>query len=124
MTAGTSPGAVPGRIPGPGRASGLEKLQGPGNIPADPFLTAFCCGIVLIAVIILFYIFIRFFLRKPPKAKVELVKPGTVERMPGPKVDAPPVKRRRKPPAPAVRSKTPPGPKWPPDSGDGPEQGS
>jgi len=94
------------------------------DIPADPFLTAFCCGIVLIAVVILFYIFIRFFLRKPPKAQVQQVRPGTVERMPGPKDDAAPRKRRTKPPAPVIRSKTPAGPKWPPEGGDGPEQGS
>jgi len=94
------------------------------DVPADPFLTAFCCGIVLIAVVILFYIFVRFFLRKPPKAEVQQVRPGTVKRMPGPKVDAAPRKRRPKPPAPDMRSKTTSGPKWPPEGGDGPERGS
>jgi len=92
------------------------------EIPADPFLTAFCCGGVLIFVIILFYIFVRFFLRKPPKPEVQQVSPGTVRRMPGPKGEGSPAKRKTKPPAPTLKQRTPSGPKWPPDGGDGPEQ--
>ncbi len=107
--------------PGTETASIVMTVTWTEDLPADPFLTAFCCGLVLIFVIILFYVFVRFFLRKPPKADVEEVEPGTVKKMPGPKT---PGKKRSKPPAPAIKPKKPSGPKWPPGKGEGPEQGS